>query len=774
MKKSVLFLFLVLISSVIIAQQVKYTYNFDDYKIINHGEYQLIEFDNTLSTGITGEPILPYRAVKLLLPFGQSAQNIEIIAEDLTKIEGKYNLFPQQYVRPISNTEIIEFIINKEVYNKTKYPEKQINNVSTQFMNGYSFALSTFTPVVYNPKTGELSFYKKITIIVDYSNDKKAENATKNLNSSIKTINKVKNFAQNPEILNSYPQKKTSDEYQVLIITTSAYENSFEDLQSLYLTRGLLSEVITKSEIEGSTSGQDTQEKIRNYIIDEYNNHGIEYVMLAGDTELIPYRGFYCQVQSSSVYEDWDIPSDLYYSAIDGNWNTDGDDKWAEPDEDDLLPEIAVGRLPFSNTTELNSMLNKIISYQNEPITGELDNPLLAGEYLYDDPLTWGAQYLELLIGFHDDNGYETTGIPEEHPYEEMYHRDGNNWDGNDIIQEINTGHSFVHHCGHAGTEYTMQLYIEEITNSNFNQVNGTTHNYTLVYTHGCICGDFSANDCIGEQMVKINNFAVAFVGNSRYGWFNEGQTEGPSAHIHREFIDALYDQKENHIGATHMISKYNTAPWVEASGQHEPGALRWCFYDCNVLADPTLQIWTDEPISFNANFETEVIFGNDFEVTVTTAKEPIENMSCTIIQNNLLIGVAKTNSEGVANIDIDEDIAELGAAQLIITGYNCLKTTYDITIIEGAVSINDLNSNNILIYPNPTTGIFTITNNSTIKQSNNSTIKITNLTGKIIKQLTIEQFNNLTIDLSEHAKGVYMIEINNNGEVSEHKIVVE
>ena len=46
--------------------------------------------------------------------------------------------------------------------------------------------------------------------------------------------------------------------------------------------------------------GQDNPEKIRNFIIQEYQGSGVEYVMLGGDVEVVPYRGFYCHVQSSS------------------------------------------------------------------------------------------------------------------------------------------------------------------------------------------------------------------------------------------------------------------------------------------------------------------------------------------------------------------------------------------------------------------------------------------------------------------------------------------
>jgi len=34
----------------------------------------------------------------------------------------------------------------------------------------------------------------------------------------------------------------------------------------------------------------------------------------------------------------------------------------------------------------------------------------------------------------------------------------------------------------------------------------------------------------------------------------------------------------------------------VTAPGEFEPGAQRWCHYDCNAFGDVALEIWTDEP----------------------------------------------------------------------------------------------------------------------------------------------------------------------------------
>ena len=76
----------------------------------------------------------------------------------------------------------------------------------------------------------------------------------------------VVNLAQNPELISQYPQIETRDEqYQLLIITPSQFQQSFETLTDLYLIRGIETEIITTEFIESSVTGQDLQEKIRNY-----------------------------------------------------------------------------------------------------------------------------------------------------------------------------------------------------------------------------------------------------------------------------------------------------------------------------------------------------------------------------------------------------------------------------------------------------------------------------------------------------------------------------
>jgi hypothetical protein len=685
---SSIFLFIVLFVN---AGIIEKTYYFNDYKISQKGEYQTIQFENTLLTGLHGEPTLPYQAISLLLTPGEKALSIEYILDGEVQIPGTFLLFPHQESRPLSESEPAEFKFNEIIYQSSAYPQKISGEVITQYLNGYAFVLSSFTPVKYNPSTGDLSYYTQVKVVVKTTSDNNAALALNNLSASNMILRKVQHLAQNPGVIKQYPSAtKNADDYQLMIITPSQFENNFQDLIDLYLERGIKTEIVTKEYINSNGTGQDLQEKMRNYIIQEYQDHNVEYILLGGDVEHIPYRGFYCYVQSGGGYEDSGIPSDLYYSALDGTWNDDNDNKWGEIGEDDLLPDIAVGRFSFSDASELAIMINKSVMYQNNPVPGELTSPLLAGENMYSGPDTWGADYIELLVGEHDDNGYTTIGIPETQNIETLYERDAP-WGGSDLIAKINQGKQFVHHAGHANETYVAHLSSSDITSSNFSGANGTDHNFTLLQTHGCNCGDFTYNDCILEKMVKIENFAVAVMGNSRYGWFNEGQTEGPAAHLHREMIDALYHEKMQHLGAAFAESKIQTSPWVTAPGQWEEGALRWNFYDINILGDPALSVWTEEPINIQTTYQDAIPIGvTSTSVSVTSGGQPMENFKCAIIKDDIIFGVGYTDASGSAIIEFDPVFADVGDATLYVSGYNCKPHSYDVSIIpnDGAYVI--------------------------------------------------------------------------------------
>jgi len=702
--------------------------------IISHsGNYSVIAFNETHLFGEPGKATLPFYPVKLLLPPGEIATSIDLVFENPAQIAGSFLLLPRQAPRPVSDTTNNIWYVDHDFYKRDQvYPSRMNLNVKNHFYRGHGIALSAFTPLRYNPSLSEVSYYQRVVVTVTTAPDPDYTDHQRNFFPPGSKASAVADLIQNPEMISTYYAGRDfpTNEYNYLIITQNQYLTEFDTLARFYKPRGIRTKIASTESISSTTAGDDLQEKIRNYIIEEYQQNGIAYVLLGGDVEIVPPRGFYCYVQSGSGYTDNNIPADLYYSALDGTWNTDEDGSWGEPGEEDLYPEVAVGRMPFSDTVELHNMLHKTMLYQSNPVQGELTQPLLAGEHLWDNPITWGSDYMKLLVGYRTDNGYTTRGIPESHPRDTLYDRYAS-WSKNTLMTHINAGRPWLHHCGHANQYYVMKLSNSDIINSNFSQANGINHNFTIVYTHGCTCGAFDYSDCIGERMVAIDNFAVAFIGNSRYGWFVEGTTDGPSQHLHREFIDALYRDSLYHIGMAHMKSKAETAPFVDLEGEYEFGATRWCFYDNNVLGDPMMAMWTEEPGTISITYPSLIPIGADsVSIQLNGLPGVYQNFTCSLYRNDTLFGTGISDSSGSALIYTAYDMAE-GPVSLVVTGYNILLQYYEIQVSDYWLGLSaDWNkaqnwatgqipdSNTCIIIPaNPVGSHFPVENTGEVRQ---------------------------------------------------------
>ena len=750
------------------AQTIEKTYYLGQPNFSQIQGYEQIQFADCMQSALVGQPSLPWHSVNLMLPQGTEAVAIEVELSDFQTLEGSHNLYPYQTALTYSDPVRKQFEKDETLYaSKSIYPTQAYGKLSTHYLNGVGFAFSAFTPVQYVPGTGEVKYATKATVRVTTTAAKTDQSRKLWLNGD--NASRVMRLAQNPEMLQTYDSRgRVMGGYDLLVVTKQQYVNAFEEYVKFYQVRGLRTRVIDLETITSTMEGRDNAEKLRNYIIQEYEENGIMMVNLAGDVPSIPYRGLYCHVDSGSGYDDSDIPADLYYAALDGNWNDDSDNLWGEIGEDDLLPEIGIGRMCFNNQSELDNMLHKAITYQTEPVLGEFRKVIMGGEHLYDNPNTNGSQYLELLIGTHDDNGYTTTGIPENYDFTRLYDEEGT-WSGTRLRNAINQGTQYVHHDGHANTGYVAGWNNSDITNNNFSGVNGVDHNYTFFHTSGCICGDFTS-DCILERMTKIANFAVATFGNSRYGWFNEGQTEGPAIHLHRETEDAYYNDRIPYGGLALRECKIATAPWVNAPGQYEEGALRWNFYDLNMMGDVAVSPWHDEP------FEpwVELEYGDEYvssmtsmDVTVTDNNGVgLKNFRCALFHGldlQGLVGVAFTDENGKATIEFDDNLGAYAHMQLIVTGCDAWPQTLTLEL----VGTEENTLQNVSIYPNPNKGLFSIN-----LPEENCDITICNSLGQVVHQSQAHGMT--TLNLESLSQGMYFVTVKSEKAVGSLKFVKE
>ena len=705
MKKLCITLILLVACVFATAQSITHTYHFGQPKVQQVGEYQTLSFDNAIQNGTVGEPSLPWLSVSLMLPQNTEATAIHVTLDDFTELEGQYILLPTQKTRPVSDDSPFVFEKNESLYHSNEaYPDKTFNNVSTQVLNGVSFAFGGFTPVKYKPASGQVRYAQTVTVTVDYQASR--DDNSRKLWLRPETQSSISRLAQNAEMYDSYTRRDNAlPNYEILVITPASYVGSFANYVAFYAGRGIRVHVVALNDILSAMPGRDNPEKIRNYIIQEYEDNGISMVMLGGDVDLVPHRELWCYAQPE--YEDF-VPADCYYACLDGTLNDDNDDLWGEIGEDDLLPELSIARLPFNNAHDLENMLAKTFSYMTSPVLGEFRKPVLAGEHLGDG--VYASNDLENLIGTVNFNGYTTHGYPEDYNFVRVYETAYHEWDPAELAQAINSGIQYVNHFGHANTSYVSGWYTWDITPELFYGANGTDHNYFIFKSQGCICGNFP-EDCILERMVVNETGAVATIGNSRYGWYNQ-MGDGPSTHYHRELIDAYCHERLAGLGDALKESKIQTSPFITMDG--EIGVLRWSFYALNAFGDVGLCAWFDEPFTPAIECATTLPVGTN-RIPVSVKDENgngVYNFECRLFKGEELIALAATDANGEAELCFtpvnNTDVLDLfvngmnGWPQHLTIGFdnaNCahvLFDSYSLNDPDGQVDFNENQTFNV------------------------------------------------------------------------------
>jgi hypothetical protein len=585
------------------------------------GGFTRAVFPATVQAGKPGEPSYPFRGVRALLPPGESIASARTIRGGWRLIGGSQRLHPAQAVVPgmaLDGTKE-RFLYNAAAYAATEWVYPPDAPFTTDYLRGHSIASGAVCPLGYLPATGATGYYETIDVVIETAPSDEAREALRLLRTDPETRERVSRVVANPGDLPAYEGRAarladSPSDFEYLIVTSADLADDFLPLKNFHTRRGLRARIMTVDEITAGYGGADTAERIRNAVTAAYIQHGVTHVLLAGDWDgaagapkIVPYRGLYGEVHSSGLYTDENMPGDLYFAALDGTWNADGDALWGEPGEDDPYSEVAVGRAPVDTPEEAAAFIQKTTLHQEAPVAVGTRRALLLGEKLWNDPLTYGDDEMELLVGVKSDNGFTTGGIPTDFSIARKYDRTLV-WDKTAVRDEFNAGTNWVAHAGHSNQGYVMRLQRSDVTDVFFLN-DGAGANFPIICSTGCYPGSFDncdpygnyeTADCIAEQMILIGHGAAAFVCNSRYGWFTEGTTNGPSIHLMREFFDAVFTEGHTTLGAAHARSKDETVPYLDLPDEWEPGAVRWCFYESNLLGDPALDGWTDTPASLS------------------------------------------------------------------------------------------------------------------------------------------------------------------------------
>ncbi len=684
MKSKLLLIALLLIAmSSITAQKLTQTFSFNSPKFIERYDgFVEPQIAGCLNFGKEGEPLLPLYSAEILLPQGTQIKNINIISVKYSDDILGINIVPAGRQFPISKPAPAGYkpLPNNEIYSsETAFPGKIIQSASTQYLGGYAIGVAGLNIMEFFPANHSAKFIEEITLEIETENN--PDKLLRKGNQNKLTEQRVARIVGNPEMISDYYFEPNRDEdVDLLLITKNDYVDVFQTYVDFKTERGFLVQVETIENIYANYPGVDDQEKIRNCIIDYYENHGLTYVILGGDADpnnassrVVPHRGFY--VNTGFGETDDDIPSDMYYCCLDGTWDANNNDYYGEPGEEDLYAEVIIGRICVDSPTEITNLSNKLIKYQDAPVVQDIEKALMVGEAL--DESTWGGDSKDDVANGSSNFGYTTAGLSDNFSINKLYEKLGN-WNKNDVFDEFNNvGCNLLNHLGHSSTTYNMKIYNNDITISNF-QNDGISRGFVIGYSQGCYNGAFDnrgtgssyGSDCFSEKITTIPTAEVATLGNSRYGWYSSGNTNGASQYLDRQFYDAIFGEDITQIGVANSDSREDNA----ANILNNP-VIRWCAYEITLFGDPTMDIWTAQPTDITVSHPAALPIGvSEIEITTDAPDARIG-----LMQNGILLGRGVTDETGNMTVGLFNPLSSSESIEIFITAHN--RNIYNETI---------------------------------------------------------------------------------------------
>ncbi|HTY09276.1 MAG TPA: C25 family cysteine peptidase, partial [Candidatus Edwardsbacteria bacterium] len=643
-----------------------------------HG-WQQVTLAGGVYRPLTGAPLLPELPRHVLLPPGCEAAGIEITAAAPETVRLGARLQPCPAPQTIGNGPAAapEIAADEKIYGcGDAYPGALARLTGQGGLGPYRFAAVLIAPVQYLPARNVLLYYRTLSVRVITRAAKSAASPIVNALPALERM--AARLAANPQALREYqlatraksrPGPKRvmalgdNDPYDYLIITSQRLESAFTPLAQWKTRKGVRAEVRTVEWIAQRFPGADPAEQVRNFIRQEQAQHGVQWVLLAGDVDDVPHR-------VAAGY-----PGDLYFSDLSGDWNFNRNATWGEiADSVDLYPDVCVGRLPVSDTVSAANIVAKILGYERDPQADYQTRLLFIGADL-DDQTHTGA--VKDSIAAQDVAPYAHLRVDRLYPATPTVLNRAN------VLAALNAGCGLVNFSDHADY-YAMgtgsrtgggQLYLTDAAGlSNAGRP-------AVIYAIGCYNCAFDKG-CIGERFLSAANGAAAVIGCSREAWFITGQPYASTSYLFdRGFFQALLADSCYNLGAALALAKARLVP---SSGD---GLMRWSQYEINLLGDPELPVWTDSVRSIALQLPDSLVIGTPgFTITATDSVTglPLAGARVCLWQEaDDAYAVDTTNTSGQASFSYDPP--DTGTLTVTVTAHDHLPKTGSIPVTAAA-----------------------------------------------------------------------------------------
>ena len=132
-------------------------FDFPSLSVIGGPVYDSVRMQGLPRHGAPGEPILPFKTTKILIPQSKDVQSVDVTASDRKVLRGKFNVEYGKTPIPFSSNITVDDQFDQAIYGSANpFPGVLFSQKSGYHFRGYKILTLKLHPVQYIPKTGEL------------------------------------------------------------------------------------------------------------------------------------------------------------------------------------------------------------------------------------------------------------------------------------------------------------------------------------------------------------------------------------------------------------------------------------------------------------------------------------------------------------------------------------------------------------------------------------------------------------------------------------------
>jgi len=614
---------------------VDFNFSPDDVTLGRSMGFDSVELkDGLLPEDTPGTPWIPATFVNVLVPAGANVIGISTEIQSEGLVANNLNLLPVQPPVPLSGKPGRFVGPNAAAYaSAARYPGAAALQQGVLRMRGWTLVPLRLNPLRYVARTGELYLAQAMTVTVRYVQPARPPQVHPRNRGAFRET--VETLVANPGLPGAEPSSAEAQndgplalgDCDYLIITSADLEGAFQALADHRTAHdGLTAGVITTDMIAASydgtrpDGGSDLQTQIRNCIANYVQNNGTLYVVLGGDSTVVPDRDCYVTVsddEALGITVASDMPTDLYYAGLGGTWDADRDGVYGEAgetDEADLGVDVFVGRIPVQTLEQAADYINKVIAYDESPISPFDKKMFLGGAMTWDSYMGTSRPADTMNDGYWQFREHEPVSDVEiwaRRFYKECVQACG--WEGAPLALFLDTITAWdTDGAANAGNYQQDYVNMTARLSEGWNFAVFNTHGgYTgwalesgafnasdalaltgparFIYTVACETGGFDmADPCLSEAFLRCKyGGALVYMGSSRYGWGWPGSYDGGGSFTcQREFFRQVFEFGQPNISEAFFAHKTTFA-----ANSVSNNVMRWIQFGLNLQGDPALRM---------------------------------------------------------------------------------------------------------------------------------------------------------------------------------------